>query len=153
MEPASFGEVFNFGVLHMEWPTATFIFVVFVITLFLLNSLLFQPLLRTLEAREQVLTGSDDRLGEIEKELGELQDHYLASLHKSQLENEEAHQAALKEASAQASNLISAARTDSTARLTQAEAEVAQEMDGAYKEAKDLAKGLAEMIQNKVLAS
>lgn len=153
MEHANFGEVFNFGVLHMEWPTAVFIFAVFMVTLFFLNLLLFQPLLRTLDAREQMMTGSDDRMGEIEKELADLQAHYLATLHKSQAENDEAHQKALKEAQAEAAQITTTAREGASERMASTEKEVESQMGAAKDEAKELAKGLAELIQNKVLAS
>lgn len=153
MEHASFGEVFNFGVLHMEWPTAVFIFAVFMATMFFLNILLFQPLLRTLDAREQMMTGSDDRMGEIEKELADLQAHYKATLQQSQAENEEAHLKALKEAQAEAGQITSKARQSAAEHLESTEKEVESQMRAALDEAKELAKGLADMIQNKVLAN
>ena len=72
------GAIFDYGVLHLEWPTAAFIAVVFLLTMFLLNQLLFKPLLRTLDGREAILHQSHLRLEQIAQSVTEAEAHYQA---------------------------------------------------------------------------
>ncbi|OGG96487.1 MAG: hypothetical protein A2508_06730 [Candidatus Lambdaproteobacteria bacterium RIFOXYD12_FULL_49_8] len=153
MEHQRYGEVFNFGVLHMEWPTALFILVVFVVTLVLLNLLLLKPLVSTLESRKAVMAGGNERLEDTKNELKNLQAHYEEALKAGQKKNEEAHKKALSEALAEAAQLTDMAKEKSQKVIEQAEVEIANELKSALAEAKDLAGGLAGMIQTKALAS
>ena len=153
MEHQRYGEVFNFGVLHMDWPTALFVLAVFVVTMILLNALLFKPLLTTLEARNQAMSGGNERLMETERELKALETHYQDSLRAGQKENEAAHKKALAEALAGAKEITDQARANTQLVMEKAEAEIAGESQQALKDAKELAQGLADLIQNKVLAS
>lgn len=153
MEIPRTGEVFNFGVLHLEWPTALFIFAVFLVTMFLLNLLLFRPLLATLKAREGALTGSSDRMSEIAKAMAALEEHYKMVLHQSQTANEAAHKEAQATATALAHQISAKAHEDAERRWSEASAALDAEIQAAQQEAKGLAKGLALLIKTKVLAS
>ena len=75
---AAIGEVFNFGVLHLEWPTALFIFVVFILTMLILNTLLFKPVLRSVEGRQGILDQRTGRLEEISQTLTDFQEELKA---------------------------------------------------------------------------
>jgi len=153
MEAARIGEVFNFGALHMEWPTALFVFVVFMVTVAALNQLLYKPVLATLEAREKADDGASVRLESIEKELVELENNYKATLTKAHKENEAAHQKAVGEAKTEALSFLRKAKDSSAELIKTSDAEIEKEMETATAQAKELASGLAETIQTKVLAS
>jgi len=147
------GEVFNFGTLHMEWPTALFVFVMFMITVTALNLLLYKPLLATLEARENADDGAGERLDSIEKELVALEDSYKQVLNTAHRANEAAHKVAVAEANAEAQVFITEAKERSAVTMESATREIESEIVTATAQAKELATGLAETIQTKVLAS
>ena len=147
-----FGEVFNFGVLHMEWPTAVYIFVVFTVTMFLLNTLLFKPVVATLERRAQKQEEQEasikSSLAEVDKTKAELGQKLSAVGDDTQ----DAHKKAMDEANAKISEITSAAQAEANKNLESHLSEIAAERTNALAEAKALAADLSKMIQSKVTA-
>ncbi len=146
-----YGAIFNYGILHLEWPTALFILVVFSTTMLLLNLLLFKPLLRTLEGRALILSQGNERLEAIQTELEAAQAAFEAAQAKMLAEVGEEFQASMAASQQQASQITEAAKEKAQQTLSAATDEIDQEMSQATKEAKGLAKELASLIQTKVL--
>ena len=146
-----YGAIFDYGILHLEWPTALFILAVFSLTMLFLNSLLFKPVLRTLEGRAAILNQGNDRLEAIEAELAAAKAAFEAAQAKMLSEVGEQFQATMAEAQKQAHQLTDAAKEKAGQALAAATAEIDQEMSQATDEAKQLAKDLATLIQTKVL--
>ena len=145
------GAIFDYGVLHMEWPTVVFALVVFLITMILLNLLLFKPVVRTIEARAGILNQGNDRLDEIEKAVADAKAQLAAKQASLIEEVSSSYQAAMSDAQKQASSLTEAAKKEAEQKLSDAAQEIDKESTAALDEAKGLAKNLAGMIQTKVL--
>lgn len=145
------GAIFDYGVLHLEWPTAAFIAVVFLLTMFLLNLLLFKPLLRTLEGRETILSKSRQRLGEIAQAVTAAEASFQAKQTALFEEISSQFQEAMADAQKQAGILTEKARLEAQESYKQAEAAIEAEVQSALSEAKGLAQDLARLIQTKVL--
>ena len=146
-----YGAIFDYGILHLEWPTALFIFAVFTLTMLFLNTLLFKPLIRTLEGRAAILNQGNDRLDAIEAELAAAHEAFAAAQAKMLSEISEEFQATMAAAQKQANELTDAAKKKAEQLLSTATAEIDEEMKTATEQAKDLAKELSAMIQTKVL--
>jgi len=145
------GAIFDYGLLHMELPSALFILVVFVVTMILLNLLLFKPVVRTIEGRAQILNQGTDRLDEIEKTLSDAQASYDLKQAKLVEEISSNFQAAMTAAAQEAAKLTDAAKQISDDQLASANAEIDSQSQAAIEEGKSLARDLAGMIQTKVL--
>lgn len=149
---AKIGEIFNFGMLHLEWPTALFILVVFLLTMILLNFLLFKPILRTLEARQSQV---DDHLNQTENlsaSIEKSESDYAAKMADVREKIQQTRQSALDEALENSKQIIGDTRDTITAKLEEAEKELEKERESALKEASSLTEGLAQLIKSKVLA-
>ena len=150
---ARIGEVFNYGILHLEWTTALFIVVVFFITMIILHNLLFRPILRTLEAREAETGKNDNRTEKSFKELELLQSDYESKLVVIREQIQQERQSALNEALEKANQIVETARTAITKEIEEAEGALAEERNSAMKEAESLVEGLAQLIKTKVLVN
>ena len=148
---AAIGEVFNFGVLHLEWPTALFIFVVFSLTMLILNTLLFKPVLRSVEGRQGILDQRTGRLEEISQTLTDFQEEFKAKQKATFEELGQVYQDAQADSSKEASAIISAAKESSQAAFLKADAEIEEEKKKALIEAEALSATLADLIHKKVL--
>jgi len=146
------GEVFNFGMLHLEWPTALFILVVFIVTMILLNALLFKPILRTLEARQTEMEASRKQTDGIKTAILNSESDYNAKLADVRLKIQSTRQSALEEAMEASKLIIGEARDKVVAKLEKAEQELTKERENALKEAASLTENLAKLIKSKVLA-
>lgn len=151
-ESARIGEVFNFGMLHLEWPTALFILVVFSVTAFMLNTLLFKPILRTLEARESEVEKNRNQSGNLSKTLVTTEQDYQAKLSDVRTKIQESRQQSIEDASKTARETIEAAKNAIAQKLENAEKELAEERSNALAEAASLTGELAQLIRAKVLA-
>ena len=153
MEHGRIGEVFNFGVLHMEWPTALFIFVVFVITMFLLNVLLFKPILQTLEVRAAESGKGIDLLKQIEQDRGKLEEEYQSKMDRSRDELLSHREKIIGEAHRELEIIVGRSKKESAESLARAEEILSTEYQTAMDEVIPIAKTLAETVCSKVLKS
>ena len=149
---ARIGEVFNFGMLHLEWPTALFILIVFVVTMILLNSLLFKPVLRTLEARQSGIDKNTEETKNLAAASEKSESDYESKLVDVKEKIQQARQSSFDEALENSKRIIEEAREAIANKLTDAEKELVIERDNAMKEAATLTEGLAKLIKSKVLA-
>ncbi|NQU65959.1 MAG: ATP synthase F0 subunit B [SAR324 cluster bacterium] len=146
------GEVFNFGMLHLEWTTALFILIVFVITMILLNSWLFKPIIRTLEIRQ---SGIDENISVTENlstSAERLENDYEAKLVEVRAKIQKSRQSSLNEALDMSQRILGDTKDAIAIRLEEAEKELIKERERAMKEADSLTEGLAQLIKTKVFA-
>ena len=148
---APMGEIFNFGVLHLEWPTALFIFVVFSLTMLILNTMLFKPVLRSIEGRQSILDKRSGRLEEISKTLTDFQDELQAKSKATYEELGKHYQEAHAASASEAAGIISAAKETAQKAFDKSFAEIDEEKNKALKEAETLSATLAGLIHKKVL--
>jgi len=153
MDKGRVGEVFNFGVLHMEWPTAVFILVVFVITMILLNTLLFKPILNTLDARAKDSEKGAGRLTKIELDLADLEKGYQVKLNKYRDEMQSHREEVIGGARKEFEAIVGKSEKESAEIMSRAEESLASEFKQAMDEAMPIATTLSEEISAKVLKS
>jgi len=80
IENAWGGISMDYGLLHLQLATPLVVLVIILIMIFTLNKLLFQPVLRTLDNRKQVIDGSESQVVRTTEELDKLRveiDHKL----------------------------------------------------------------------------
>lgn len=149
---ARIGEVFNFGLLHLEWPTALFVFVVFVLTVIVLNTFLFKPILRTLEARQSEIDSNKKNTTDLAQTIENSQKDYEAKLAEMRETVQQSRQEAVEEALANAKKMVESTKESVAKKLEEAEKELEGERNNALKEAASLTTDLAQLIKSKVLA-
>lgn len=146
------GEVFNFGLLHLEWTTALFVFAVFVTTAYLLNRLLFKPILRTLEARREKLDRNENEVERLrsavessEKEIEKRLSDIAGNMRTARAE-------ALTSAKKDAARIVEQVKASASERLEAGEREIAESRRQAMDRVAGLAENLAQLIRTKLLA-
>jgi len=149
---ARIGQIFDFGMLHLEWPTALFILAVFLITMICLNLLLFKPIIRTLEARQSEVDKNIDEKESLSARIKQTEQDYQANLADVRETIQQIRQDALDEALNRSKQLIDQARKSISGKLDEAQKELNREREAALKEAATLTEGLSQLIKNKVLA-
>jgi F-type H+-transporting ATPase subunit b len=146
------GEVFNFGMLHLEWPTALFVFVLFILTMIVLNSLLFKPIIRTLESRQSQIDKDKEESGKLAKNLETSERDYQGKLSDVRETIQKSHQQAIDEAHRKTNQMVESAKEAVSAKIADATKELDSERANALKEASSLTKELSQLIKSKVLA-
>lgn len=149
---APIGEIFNFGMLHLEWPTALFIFVVFLLTMIVLNTLLFKPILRTLEARQSVFDKNKSEVKNLTRTIDESEKDYQAKLTEMRESIQKSRQMAIDEALKYANQKVDQAKAGVVKQLENAEKELEAERVAALKQAASFTGELSQLIKSKVLA-
>ncbi len=149
---AKIGEVFNFGMLHLEWPTALFVFVVFIITTIVLNTLLFKPILRTLESRGAEIDLNIDQSQKMSQSIEKSEQDYQAKLVSVRDKIQQSRQQATDEALSKANELIDNSKASIAKKIEDAEKELSKERADSMKEAATLTEELSQLIKTRVLA-
>ena len=149
---AKIGEVFNFGMLHLEWPTALFVFILFILTMIVLNSLLFKPILKTLEGRQSKLDQNKKETENVSETLEFSEQDYQAKLADMRETIQKSHQEAINEALSKANQMVEKAKESVASKLSEASKELEAERSSALKDASSLTKELSQIIKSKVLA-
>ncbi len=146
------GAIFDFGLFHLEWPTALFVFVVFAFTMFVLNTLLFRPILRTLETRQSNIDRDKQETQKLSSTIATSEQNYQSRLSDLKEKIQQTRQEALDDAMEKAKQAIGQTRESIEKKLETAEKELSQERNSAMKEASSMVEGLAQLISKKVLA-
>ena len=70
----------DYGLLHLQLATPTAVLIVLFIMIVTLNKLLFQPVLRTLDNRNEVIEKSQNRVIQVNEELEQLKEDFQQKL-------------------------------------------------------------------------
>ena len=146
------GQVFDFGLLHLEWTTALFILVVFVITMFLLNTLLFKPIIRTLEARQAGIDKNNDKVKGVNETVESSEKNYQEKLADVNTKIQASRLEALKIAKEEANKILEQVKASTSEKLDAAGKELADDQKKAMDKVAGLSDVLAQIINAKVLA-
>ncbi|MCG8338724.1 MAG: ATP synthase F0 subunit B [Proteobacteria bacterium] len=146
------GEIFNFGMLHLEWPTALFIFVIFLLTMTVLNTMLFKPILRTLEARQSELDKNTNESKSLAQTIETSEQDYQAKLADLRETIQKSRQEAIDEAISSTKDKVDQAKASAAKKLEDAEKELESERKSALEQAASLTAELSQLIKSKVIA-
>jgi len=75
----------DYGMLHLQLATPAAVLIIIFIMIFTLNKLLFQPIIRTLDNRKEVIVKSQKRVGQVEGEVERLKQDFQQKLNESDL--------------------------------------------------------------------
>jgi len=128
----------------------------FVLLIFPLNALIFQPIFRALDERAERIQGARDRSTQLEEEADSVLDRYESAIRDARAESEEARQAQLATAREEQVSLTTAARSAAEGELDRARTELNQSLEEARAtlraSADDLATAAAERILGRPLS-
>lgn len=143
--------IFDFDILNMQLNTPLFIFALVLVVMFLMNRLLFRPVLNTLESRESYLGGLSDAAAGQRGEIQHLGEDYEQKLEQVRGEVAQLRQEARKETQQVLDAILDSARQQAGAELRQALSELDREVEQAKGELRQAAQGLAEKAANQIL--
>ena len=76
----------DYGMLHLQLATPAAVLIIIFIMIFTLNKLLFQPIIRTLDNRKEVIVKSQKRVGQVEGEVERLKQDFQQKLNEVRTE-------------------------------------------------------------------
>jgi F-type H+-transporting ATPase subunit b len=144
--------VFGDGGLGTMWV----MLVGFVVLIFPLNALIFQPIFRALDARADRIQGARGRSAQLQSEADAVLEQYEQAIREARAEAEAARQRQLALAREEQASLTSAARRDAEGELERARADLGRSLEEARNTlragAEDLAQAAAEQVLGRALS-
>ena len=123
----------------------------FVVLIYPLNSLMFQPVFRALDARAERIAGARSRSEQLEEEADSVLERYESTIREARTEAVGKRQAQLGTAREEQAALAAAARGESEEELARARAELANSLEEARNTLRQSAEGLASAAAEQVL--
>jgi F-type H+-transporting ATPase subunit b len=127
----------------------------FVLLIIPLNALIFQPIFRALDAREERINGARQRSSQLEEEADDVLSRYEAAIREARNESETSRQAQLATAREEQVALTNQSRSEAEGELLQARTELAASLEEARTSlrasAEDLASAAAEQVLGRSL--
>ncbi|MBY0399622.1 ATP synthase F0 subunit B [Myxococcota bacterium] len=121
-----------------------------------LNSLIFQPIFRALDARAERITGARARSEHLQREADSILERYETAVREARGEAEAARQVEIGRAREEQAALTSQAKLEAEAQLEQARSELARSLETARASlrasADDLARAAAEQVLGRALS-
>ena len=128
----------------------------FVVLIFPLNALMFQPIFRALDERAERIQGARDRSAQLQSEADDVLDRYETAIREARSQSESERQTALASARDEQTELTTQARGDAEQELERARGELNRSLDEARAtlraSADDLATAAAEQILGRSLS-
>lgn len=128
----------------------------FVVLIFPLNALMFQPIFRALDERAERIQGARDRSTQLQSEADAVLDRYETAIREARRESESQRQGQLATAREEQAVLTTQARSDAEQELERARGELNQSLEEARAtlrgSAEDLATAAAERILGRSLS-
>lgn len=115
------------------------------------NRLVFQPLFRVLDAREERIGGTRARARRLEEQAEAVLGRYEAALGETRAEAERERRSRLEQARAESQRASAEARGEAEGRIAQARVEVAASLEEARAALRSEAEGLARQVASQVL--
>lgn len=123
----------------------------FVFLLFPVNALLFEPLLRVLDQREERIAGTRARAEKLEREAAEILARYERTVAETRAESEQQRRGLLDQVRGEAQGETAAARREAEQRIEQARREVGEALESARSGLRGQAEELARQAASQVL--
>ncbi len=142
-------------VLIPDWPLLAILVVGFVVLIFPLNVLLFQPIFRALDARAERIAGARERSSRLQSQADEVLANCQSAVRQARSESESDRQAGLERAREEQNQLMAAARAEAERELERARREMNQAVEearsGLRASAEELARAAAEQVLGRAL--
>jgi len=125
--------------------------IVFLLTLLMLNTILFKPLLRVMDERDRLTRGTMEEAEDKRKSLSELVDTYSGRIRDARQKGYEHIDSVRKEASSRRMEMIARAREDASAEMQKVRDRVSREVELARKDLQSEVESIAESITARIL--
>ena len=129
--------------------------IAFTLLIFPLNALLFKPIFRALDAREERIQGARERSVKLQQDADEVLGRYETAIREARSESETARQAKLEQAREEQTRLTTAAKASAEADLERARGELSQTIESARTSlrasADELARSAAETVLGRAI--
>lgn len=152
IENALGGVQVDYGILHFQLATPILVTIVILIMIFALNRLLFQPVLRTLDARQKIIDDSKKQVNQTKSSIEKLSLQYEEQLHQANLEVAQAYQQAREEAQKHREELETQARNFAETELEKNRGTLHKEVGIAREELKEQSTQLSQLITHQLLS-
>ncbi len=123
----------------------------FLFTLFMLHFLLFKPYLKTREAREESVGGSEEEAVEMTAQANVLEGKYDTKIRKARRDAQEVRESLRKQGLAEHEDIHREVREEIAEKLAEERAAVAQRVETAREEIETRAEGLAEAMVDRLI--
>ena len=134
----------------------TVMIVAFVLLIFPLDALIFKPIFRSLDERNERITGARERSEQLQREADAVLERYETAVLEARAESEEARQAKLAVAREEQATLTAQAKAEAEGELEHARAELGRSLEEARASiraaAEDLAQAAAERVLGRTLS-
>ncbi len=144
-------ELFDFQILHMELNTPLYMLVLVLAVMFLMHKLLFRPVIRTLENREQLQASLREAASNRRKEIELLTQDYERNLARVRAEVAQVRQESHREAQEAVGAILEEARREARAEFDSAMDELRREVEQARAGLEQASRQLAEQAANRIL--
>lgn len=126
--------------------------IVFLLTMLAMNSILFKPLLRVMDERENLTAGTRQEAENVRRSLSELVDSYSGQIKAARQKGFEQIDSVRKEASARRIEKIADAREQASQEMQKVRARVSEEVESARKDLQSEVESIADSITAKILS-
>jgi F-type H+-transporting ATPase subunit b len=138
-------------VLIPDIPLLVALVVLFVLLVLPVNVLVFKPIFRILDEREERTQGTRRRAEKLERDAQEILDRYESSVREVREESERERRGALEGARGESQQATSAARADSEGEIERARSQIAAEYEAARNALRASSQDLARQAASRVL--
>ena len=146
-----FIEIFDFDILHMDVNTALYILVLVLVVMFILNRLLFRPVIRTLDNRSRLMASLDEAAQNHRAEMARVTEDYEARLAEVRAEVARLRQETSRQTHAEMDAILGEARKEAQADFQTAMDDLRQQVEAAKRELSEASQRLAEQTTNRIL--
>ena len=143
--------LFKFGLIHMDGPTALFVFIIFWIVAAGLHFLLFKPIIRTLENREIKMNQLNENASNSDISFEAAEQKYMTSLKEAKAMVHNIKSDAKDSVSNKAQAIIQEAKGKASKIMESAEKELTENLKIARQDAEKITSDLAKLVYSKVL--
>jgi F0F1-type ATP synthase membrane subunit b/b' len=152
LENAWGGVAMDYGLLHIQLATPIITLVIIFVVYRALNALLFQPVLRTLENREQITANSRNKVATLTQEMAQLSAELEAKIHDARAEVSHAMNEAYEEGHQKREERIMIERQKLTDELAKAQQQLQKETAQARVTLQKMTEDLAEQTTARLLS-
>lgn len=146
-------QIFDFGLLHLEWSNAVFVLYVFLVVMIGLNFWLFRPILQTLEIRRQITKKQKTNQQIAEKACQDLELEYDTKLNKAEQAIQRLLETKKLEQQEQTKQALKSAQEELASMFEQQKQTMEQWFAEEQKRVPVLAKDLADQLYQKLYDS
>ena len=152
IENAWWDVAIDYGLLHVQLATPIVVLITIGVVMFALNQLLFKPVLKTLDRRENIINSNHSAATEMRNEVQQLSLQYEKKLSAARQEVQDTFQSLRLEAQTERETTLSSIRKKVEVELEQKRSELEQNLSQVQEELKKASAQFADVTVTKLLS-